>query len=811
MKKEFEELLSTDPESINGWKLLGRIGKGGFGTIYVGEKNSERAAIKIISKEYINDEESFKRFGNEISNLSKLNHPNIARIIESDISTNVPYIAVEFLQGKTLEEIIKTKGPLSENIWLEYLKAMSSALMYCHSKNIIHKDLSSTNIIITSDGPKLIDFGFSFSKGNDRITSIEQTVGTPPFMSPEHINGNEPTEEMDVFSLASVFAYAASDSLPFPGESRREFKDLILFRTPSFENLTEIQRTLLTPMFYKNPKLRPTFIEINDTLNKLLLAQQIDEYKLNLKNSRTKLVASERIELPKRKLKNLLTAVFVAVLAISGFILFLTNQTVEASDCQKNYDNKNYEQAIITCAFDVSNGNLESAVILGKAYKKNNQIEQAKEVFANCKNTSFECLSENAFYITDVSEARADWVEAFENGVTDAAIALAVSYNKTKETKLAETWTEKAISRGSEQAKFMKVAYLVDKKEYKPAISLAKQLIEVDPSDLPGDLKGFNVLGLIVDIYELDDDPVGADKFLKSCAKNNSYCVGELALNYYDNEDSVNAKEWALRGVELNNADSMWVMARLEERKYFGKTDSKIVDTTKAQYWFLRAANAGDVSSMWRTAGFKILSGNRDEACVWWNKTITRINERKGTLAEQQGDISWAKDSADNILKWKCGSEISISASPASTKAVLKPKSGTQSSPILQPSPSFSGFGYSEAISEDVKIDSKFGRAYLSSDGLNWLIPITNNSLESIPPVNRVQFKNASETYGSWWNTTYTLKKGSNGAYAEVSNVGLQLLHSRNGEKVCPEFRLALVENNQVTYIWNKSVEPCTP
>jgi hypothetical protein len=314
-----------------------------------------------------------------------------------------------------------------------------------------------------------------------------------------------------------------------------------------------------------------------------------------------------------------------------------------------------------------------------------------------------------------------------------------------------------------------------------------------------------------VDIYELDNDPVGADKFLKSCAKNNSYCVGELALNYYDNEDSVNAKEWALRGVELNNADSMWVMARLEERKYFGKTDSKIVDTTKAQYWFLRAANAGDVSSMWRTAGFKILSGNRDEACVWWNKTITRINERKGTLAEQQGDISWAKDSADNILKWKCGSEISISASPAPTKAVLTPKSGTQISPNLQPSPSFSGFGYSEAISEDVKVDSKFGRAFLSSDGLNWLIPITNNSLENIPPFNRVQFKNASETYGSWWNTAYTLKKGSNGAYAEVSNVGLQLLHSRNGEKVCPEFRLALVESNQVTYIWNKSVEPCTP
>ena len=84
--------------------MLGRIGKGGFGTIFVGEKHSEKAAIKIISKEYINDEESFQRFGNEIRNLSRLNHPNIARIVESDISTINPYIAVEFLEGQKYRE-----------------------------------------------------------------------------------------------------------------------------------------------------------------------------------------------------------------------------------------------------------------------------------------------------------------------------------------------------------------------------------------------------------------------------------------------------------------------------------------------------------------------------------------------------------------------------------------------------------------------------------------------------------------------------------------------------------------------------------
>ncbi len=811
MQKEFEELLPTDPESIGGWTLLGRLGKGGFGTIYVGEKNEEKAAIKIISKEYINDEESFQRFGNEIRNLSKLNHPNIARIIDSDISTNNPYIAVEFLDGETLEDLVKKNGPLTEQTWIEYLKSMTSALLYCHSKNIIHKDLSTTNIIITSGGPKLIDFGFSFSKGNDRITSIEQTVGTPPFMSPEHINGNDPTEEMDVFSLASVFAYAASNKLAFPGENRREFKDQILFQAPLLENLTNNQIILLTPMLYKDPKLRPSFIEVDEALTKLSSQQNLDDYKLNLKNSKAKLAAIEKKDIPASKIRNLFVAVFIAILSVAAFIIFLTNQTAEASDCQRFYENKNYDQAITACAFDVASGKQDSAVILGKAYKKNNQVEQAKEVFANCKNLSYECLSENAFYLSDVNQARSDWTTAFNNGVTDAALALAVSYNKTKETEVAEAWTEKAINRGSEQAKFMKVAYLIDKKDYKEAIALAKLLINVDPSDLPGDLSGFNVLGLIVNIYELDGDKDGAKIFLKSCAKSNSYCVGELALNYYGDQDYVNAEKWALTGVDLNNADSMWVLARLEERKYFGKENSKISDTTKAQYWFLRAANAGDVSSMWRTADFKILDGKRTEACVWWNKVITKINDRKGTLAEEKGDEVWAKESADNILKWKCGSEIAISPSPTPAKSALPSASVTKSPSNLQPSTSYAGFDYSEALSENVKIDSKFGRAFTSADGLNWIIPITNSSLENIPPVNRVQFKNAADKYGSWWNVAYILKKGSNGAYAEVSDFGLQFLHSRNGEKVCPEFRLALVENKLVTYIWNKTVEPCTP
>ena len=104
MNSNVQPLKASDPTSFGGWEILGRLGEGGFSTIYLGEKNSQLAAIKMIRKELLGDENVFERFATEINNLEKLNHPGIAKFIESDLSTSVPYIAVEYIEGKTLEQ-----------------------------------------------------------------------------------------------------------------------------------------------------------------------------------------------------------------------------------------------------------------------------------------------------------------------------------------------------------------------------------------------------------------------------------------------------------------------------------------------------------------------------------------------------------------------------------------------------------------------------------------------------------------------------------------------------------------------------------
>jgi serine/threonine protein kinase/TPR repeat protein len=816
MSQGISTLKPEDPDLIGGWKLKGRIGQGGFGTIYVGTKDGLSAAIKLISRESIDDQESIPRFANEVRSLNQLNHPGIPKLIDHNLNkitaTISPYIAVTYFEGKTFQELMDMGQNISETVWLDYLKSLVEILIHCHKNGVIHRDISPSNIIITNNGPKLIDFGFSYLKGSERLSQQEVTVGTPPFRSPEH-HGGEPIDAMDIFSLASVFTFIATGEHPFPAEQDSRYRDKILYESPRIQKLTENQKSIITPLFYKNATYRPSLSDIAKGIEEIQSSSQINNYKYFLKDKDKKLKDKAKQYNPRRKLLQLASIIITTLGVTTGIIYLISSQSATASECKRLFQLQDFEKAITVCGLDVAQGRLDSQVTLGRAFKAIKQEERAKEVFSACKDTNYECLSENAYFISDVNKARSDWILAFENGVADAGVALAISFNKANDEKTGNLWMEKAISSGSKVARLMKVASLIDQKQYKEAIIIAKQLRNVDLSAYPRLEPGFNIENIIISIYELVGDLKGKKEFLEECSVDNGFCIGKLADEYRLDGDYVNAEKWALKGMVLNDAISLRVLGDLEKRKYFGKTNTQLKDAEKAQAWYEKAAIAGDVSSMVSTAGWKLLNIKRDEACVWWNRIITTVENRKGSLIAQKGDPGWASRAAESIQVWKCGSPLSISSSPSPNPKIAKksasPNKQDNSLESNKPALSYSGFGYSEELSPNVKVSSIFGRAYLGTDGI-WNIPITNDPLENVPPINRVQFRNSSEPFGSWWNIGYQLKKGAYGYYAEVSELGLQLLFSKDSKKVCPEFRLAIVENNLVTYIWNKSVEPCS-
>jgi serine/threonine protein kinase len=250
VKSPIQPLRDGDPKSFQGWTLKGFIAEGGQSTIYLAEKKNQLAALKVIRKENLHNELAVDRFFTEIKNLELLDHPNIARYVESNTNTLVPYFAVEYVDGLNLEVHVKQNGPVMGDQWYELALSLAETLNYCHSQNVIHKDVSPGNIVLGNSGPVLIDFGLSYLEKDPRLTSVELTVGTPPFMSPEQF-GLERTIAMDIFSLAGTLIFAGTGHYPFPGNTAREWQEAISYELPNFEQLTQDQKQALVPLLYK--------------------------------------------------------------------------------------------------------------------------------------------------------------------------------------------------------------------------------------------------------------------------------------------------------------------------------------------------------------------------------------------------------------------------------------------------------------------------------------------------------------------------------------------------------------------------------
>jgi hypothetical protein len=301
-------------------------------------------------------------------------------------------------------------------------------------------------------------------------------------------------------------------------------------------------------------------------------------------------------------------------------------------------------------------------------------------------------------------------------------------------------------------------------------------------------------------------------------------------------KDFKNASKWGELGTSLKDPNSMWVLARVAANKNSLLPAGTKDDSIDAEIfrWYKQAAELGEVRSMSALGlGYSMGMGSLDtdfeRSCYWYQKAMISISDRKGTYEEELSDAEDYRQSSQFFELQSCQTVL-LGANPALRFSSPTPKpsaikSSTTQSPTpaassttsppellsdgdLQPAMSYKSSEYSEKLSSNYKSSSIFGRAFLSD--LLWKIPLTNSKTESVPPINRVQFRDSAKPFGSWWNMPYNLRDGgSTGWYAEVSDLGIQILHS-SGAKVCPEFRFALVQNGSVTYIWNKTVEPCT-
>ena len=215
------------------YRILEKLGEGGMGTVYLAEhvKMGRMSAIKVISKSLTQDADAIARFNREAANASRINHPNVCAIYDfGETEDGVIYLAMEFIKGESLTDLINREGALAPKRAADIARQTAEALEAAHEFGIVHRDLKPDNIMITKtrgglDLAKVVDFGIAKAAGGDEKQNVTKTglvVGTPEYMSPEQLSGDAVDGRSDIYSLALVFFRMLTGTLPFQADTAQE-------------------------------------------------------------------------------------------------------------------------------------------------------------------------------------------------------------------------------------------------------------------------------------------------------------------------------------------------------------------------------------------------------------------------------------------------------------------------------------------------------------------------------------------------------------------------------------------------------------
>ncbi|TDC86458.1 serine/threonine-protein kinase, partial [Actinomadura sp. 7K507] len=265
-----ESLQPEDPRQVAAYQLLARLGAGGMGSVFLGRSATGRTvAVKFIHAELARDREFRDRFRNEVEMARRVSGPWTAPVLDADTESATPWVATGYVAGPTLQEsVVDLYGPLPEDSVRTLATGLAKALREIHDRDLIHRDLKPSNVLLTLDGPRVIDFGISRATDGTAITRTGMVVGTPGFMPPEQIRGERVTQAGDVFSLGAVIAYAATGRQPF--DTGEGSVPSLLFRVvsepPELGDMTGPLRDLAERCLAKDPADRPGPADIVESL-----------------------------------------------------------------------------------------------------------------------------------------------------------------------------------------------------------------------------------------------------------------------------------------------------------------------------------------------------------------------------------------------------------------------------------------------------------------------------------------------------------------------------------------------------------------
>ncbi|WP_433369783.1 serine/threonine-protein kinase [Actinoplanes sp. CA-142083] len=264
-------LRPGDPRRLGDYRLLGRLGEGGMGTVFLGRDREGRpVAVKAIRPEHANSDEFRARFRSEVQRARQVPSFCTAAVLDADPDDDTPYLVVEYVEGPSLQEVVEERGPMSPGDLHSIAVGVAAALTAIHGAGVIHRDLKPSNVLLSLGLPKVIDFGIARAlEATTKHTRPGRWVGTVDYMAPERLDPDVGpiTPAADIFAWGGVIVFAGTGRNPFYGDTPVATAAQILTKAPELRGVPQSLVELVSRAFAKDPGDRPT---ANELLQQLL-------------------------------------------------------------------------------------------------------------------------------------------------------------------------------------------------------------------------------------------------------------------------------------------------------------------------------------------------------------------------------------------------------------------------------------------------------------------------------------------------------------------------------------------------------------
>ncbi|MFC5181526.1 serine/threonine-protein kinase [Actinomadura harenae] len=258
---EAAPLEPGDPRALGRYEVVGRLGAGGQGAVFLGRSHGgEYVAIKLLHTQMASDKAARARFAREVTAASKVDPQCTARVLDFDVEGEQPYVISEFIDGASLHDVIAHRGPMNADDLLLLAIGTATALAAIHEAGIVHRDFKPNNVMLASDGPRVVDFGIARTVNSQEsaVTATGMVVGTPGYLAPEQLTGAPLTPAVDIFAWGATMVFAATGQSPFEAETLPVIINRILNEDPDLSGVPAGPvRAMVQRALSKDAGLRP--------------------------------------------------------------------------------------------------------------------------------------------------------------------------------------------------------------------------------------------------------------------------------------------------------------------------------------------------------------------------------------------------------------------------------------------------------------------------------------------------------------------------------------------------------------------------